>query len=81
MEALRAMFRVSERFACRVVGQHRSTQRYSGKVVDIEEVMLRCSVALHGLRQETGHLAGSSDARCSQKGGSEQQLELQTLHT
>jgi len=30
------MFRVSERFACRVVGQHRSTQRHATKVVDIE---------------------------------------------
>ena len=35
------MFRVSERFACRVVGQHRSTQRHSIKVVDIEEAKLR----------------------------------------
>ena len=35
------MFRVSERFACRVVGQHRSTQRHAGKVVDIKEVKLR----------------------------------------
>ena len=39
--ALRAMFRVSERFACRVVGQHRSLQRHAGKVVDIEEAKLR----------------------------------------
>ena len=35
------MFRVSERFACRVVGQHRSTQRHANKVVDIEEAKLR----------------------------------------
>ncbi len=35
------MFRVSERFACRVVGQHRSTQRHAIKVVDIEEAKLR----------------------------------------
>jgi len=35
------MFRVSERFACRVVGQHRSTQRHATKVVDIEEAKLR----------------------------------------
>ena len=35
------MFRVSERFACRVVGQHRSTQRHVGKVDDIEEAKLR----------------------------------------
>ena len=35
------MFRVSERFACRVVGQHRSTQRHSIKVVDIQEAKLR----------------------------------------
>jgi putative transposase len=39
--ALRAVFRVSERFACRVVGQHRSTQRHAIKVVDIEEAKLR----------------------------------------
>ena len=41
MVALRAMFRVSERFACRVVGQHRSTHRHRGRGVDIEEVKLR----------------------------------------
>ena len=41
VEALRAMFRVSERFACRVVGQHRSTQRHATKIVDIEEAKLR----------------------------------------
>ena len=35
------MFLVLERFACRVVGQHRSTQRHSIKVVDIEEAKLR----------------------------------------
>ena len=35
------MFRVSERFACRVMDQHRSTQRYPTKVVDIEEAKLR----------------------------------------
>ena len=35
------MFRVSERFACRVVGQHRSTQRHATKGVDIEEAKLR----------------------------------------
>ncbi len=35
------MFRVSERFACRVVGQDRSTQRHSIKIVDIEEAKLR----------------------------------------
>ena len=35
------MFRVSERFACRVLGQHRSTHRHRGKVVDLEEAKLR----------------------------------------
>ena len=39
--ALLARFRVSERFACRVVGQHRSTQRNGGRVVDIAETKLR----------------------------------------
>ncbi len=41
VEALRARFRASGRFACGVVGQHRSTQRHDGKVVGIEEVKLR----------------------------------------
>ncbi|QNG27089.1 transposase [Synechococcus sp. HK01-R] len=40
------MFRVSERLACRVVGQHCSTQRHAIKVVDIEEAKLR-----RGLRE------------------------------
>jgi len=31
------MFRVSKRVACWVVNQHRSTQRYADRVVDIEE--------------------------------------------
>jgi len=35
------MFRVSERFACRVLCQHRSTQRHHGKVVNVEEAKLR----------------------------------------
>jgi len=35
------MFRVLERVGCRVKGQHRSTQRHSGKVVHIEEATLR----------------------------------------
>ncbi len=38
---LQERFRASERLACRVVGQHRSTQRHSGKVVSIEEAKLR----------------------------------------
>ena len=38
---MRALFRVSERFACRVVGQHRSTQRHGSRVVDIAEAKLR----------------------------------------
>lgn len=41
VEDLRARFQASGRFACRVVGQHRSTQRHDGKVVGIEEVKLR----------------------------------------
>ncbi|MCP9926742.1 transposase [Cyanobium sp. CH-040] len=33
--------RASERFTCRVVGQHRSTRRHPGKVVDLEKAELR----------------------------------------
>jgi len=39
--ALRDMFRVSERFAFRVVDLHRSTQRHATKVLDIAEAKLR----------------------------------------
>jgi len=35
------LFRVAERFACRVVGHYRSTQRHGGRVVDIAENRLR----------------------------------------
>jgi putative transposase len=43
---LQEHYRASERKVCRVVGQHRSTQRQSGKVVDLEEAKLR-----HRLRE------------------------------
>ena len=43
---LQERYRASERLACRVVGQHRSTQRQIGKVVSIEEAKLR-----HRLRE------------------------------
>ena len=38
---LQERYRASERFICRVVGQHRSTQRHPVKVVDLEETKLR----------------------------------------
>ena len=38
---LQERYRPSERLACRVVGQHRSTQRHPGKFLDIEEGKLR----------------------------------------
>ncbi len=43
---LQERYRASERLACRVVGQHRSTQRRSVDVVDLEEAKLR-----HRLRE------------------------------
>jgi transposase InsO family protein len=43
---LRERYRASERLVCRLVGQHRSTQRHPGKVVSIEEGKLR-----HRLRE------------------------------
>jgi transposase InsO family protein len=43
---LQERYRASERLVCRVVGQHRSTQRHNGKVVSIEEAKLR-----HRLRE------------------------------
>jgi putative transposase len=43
---LRERYRASERHVCRVVGEHRSTQRHGGKVVDIEQAKLR-----HRLRE------------------------------
>jgi putative transposase len=38
---LQERYRASERQACRVVGQHRRTQRQGGKVIDLEETKLR----------------------------------------
>ena len=38
---LQHRYRTSERYICRVVGQHRSTQRHGDKVVSIEEGKLR----------------------------------------
>jgi hypothetical protein len=32
VEVMRSRFRVSERLACRVVGQHRSNQQHGGKM-------------------------------------------------
>jgi hypothetical protein len=37
VKVLQDRYRASERFVCRVAGQHRSTQRHGGKIVDIEE--------------------------------------------
>lgn len=41
VEVLQERYRAFERFVCRVVGQHRSTQRHGGKVIDLEEAKLR----------------------------------------
>jgi len=41
---LQERYRASERFICRVVGQHRSTQRHGRKVLDIEEAKLRLRI-------------------------------------
>ena len=41
MVVLQQRYRASERFACRVVGQHRSTQRHGGRVPGLEETKLR----------------------------------------
>ncbi|CAK6689395.1 hypothetical protein IFHNHDMJ_00599 [Synechococcus sp. CBW1107] len=38
---LQERYRASERLACRVLGQPRSTQRHGGKVIDLEEAKLR----------------------------------------
>ena len=43
---LQERYRASERLVCRVVGQHRSSQRHPGKDVPIEEAMRR-----HHLRE------------------------------
>ena len=46
VKVLQERYRASERLVCRVVGQHRSTQRHPAKVVSIEEGKLR-----HRLRE------------------------------
>ena len=46
------MFWVSERFACRVVGQHRRTERHGGKAIGIKEAKLRRRLREIGSCQE-----------------------------
>ncbi len=46
VQVLQERYRAFERRVCRVVGQHRSTQRYPAKAVTIVEVKLR-----HRLRE------------------------------
>jgi putative transposase len=70
VHVLRARFRAMERFACRVVDQHRSTQHHGGKLVDLEEAKLRrrlreIAVALRRTSAGTG---GWSTACCCGEG-------------
>ncbi len=46
MEKAKHQFRVSERRACRVVGQARSTQRHQPRIADDEEALTRAIVGL-----------------------------------
>jgi len=52
---LQERYRASERLVCRVVGQHRSTQRDSAQAVSIDEGKLRhglCEVATEYIRSK-----------------------------
>lgn len=46
MEQAREVFQVSERRVCRALGQPRSTQRYSGKAAEDEDILVERIVAL-----------------------------------
>lgn len=61
VEMLEETFWVSERRACRVVGQHRSTQRLQGEVPSDDEQELRRSFA--SSRRSTRVGAGSAPIR------------------
>jgi hypothetical protein len=80
--ALRAMFRVSERFACRVVGQHRSTQRHAGKVVDIEEAKLRRRLREIAAEHLTdGHISSETVMQSPSRPSSESVVVVQFART
>jgi putative transposase len=73
-------FGVSERFACRVLGQHRSTQRKNAKKADDETALTADIIALatwygrYGYRRITALLrepAGSSTSSASSGSGGE----------
>ena len=51
MEKAKHQFRVSERRACRVVGQARSTQRHQPRIAEDEEALTR---AIIGLAEQYG---------------------------
>ncbi len=56
-------YRVSKRLACRVVGQHRRTQRLSSKVIDLEVAKLR-----HRLREiAADHIRWGRRIACRQR--------------
>lgn len=63
MDGIRAKYGLSERHACRIVGQHRGTQRYMPSVQADEDGLTRAIVALaseygrYGYRRVTALLA------------------------
>ena len=82
MQHVRGTFPVSERWACRVLGQPRTTQRYQPIVVDNEELLTAAIVRLAGqngrygyrrvtalLRAEGWHLNHKRVARISRREG------------
>jgi putative transposase len=62
IETVKQRLKVSERRACRVLGQHRSTHRHTAKVADNEKALIKRTVELaeqygrYGYRMITGFL-------------------------
>lgn len=66
MEGIREKYGLSERHACRIVGQHRGTQRYVPTVLADEDALTHAIVALaseygrYGYRRVTAITSGAS---------------------
>ena len=55
MDGIRAKYGLSERHACRIVGQHRGTQRYAPTLRADEDALTQAIIALASLYGRYGY--------------------------
>jgi len=63
VDGIREKYGLSERHACRIVGQHRGTQRYVPTVLADEDELIRCRA-----REQHGQMRLSTSITCSTRG-------------